>query len=132
MSKSFQRRLCRKFINQTGIEVDLKRFNGQIELDIYGEPVDGNVNLPVTRKIKIVVHRDKRRVEETVVGGLPDNGGKEVLQFYFSGSEDVKTGDKIVYPPNTETEWVVVFIEPTLIFGQNIMNEAKANRDARY
>lgn len=132
MSKNFQRRLCRKFINQIGIEVDLKRFNNEVALDIYGEPVDGNINLPVARKIKIVIHRDKRKVEETVVGGLPDNNGKEVLQFYFSGSEDVKTGDKIVYPPNTETEWTVVFIEPTMLFGKNIMNEAKANRDARF
>lgn len=132
MSKRIRRQLCKRFINKVGINVILKRFSGQAPLDIYGEPDDGNVTLASSRIIKIVVNTDKRQVEETVAGGQPENGGKEQLYFYCSGSEDIRTGDKIVYPPNTETEWLVYYIEPSVLFGENIMNEVKCKRDARF
>lgn len=132
MTKRIQRRLCNRFINKLGVEVDLKRFNNHVELDIYGEPISGDILLPVTRKIKIVINSDKRKVEETLIGGLPENSGKEQLYFYCSGTEDIRTGDKIVYPPNTQTEWIVCFIEPSILFGETIMSEVKCDRDARY
>lgn len=132
MSKRIRRRLCKRFIDKVGIDVILKRFAGESPLDIYGEPDDGNITLASSRIIKIVVNTDKRQVEETVAGGQPENGGKEQLYFFCSGGEDIRTGDKIVYPPNTETEWLVYYIEPSILFGENIMNEVKCKRDARF
>lgn len=132
MSSRVRRRLCKRFINKIGISVILKRFSGEKALDIYGEPDDGDITLASSRIIKIVVNTDKRQVEETVAGGHPDNDGKEQLYFYCSGSEDIKTGDKIVYPPDTQIEWLVYYIEPSVLFGENIMNEVKCKRDARF
>jgi hypothetical protein len=132
MSKRIRRRLCKKFIDNLGVEVILKRFNHQVTLDIYGEPDDGNVTLASSRIIKIVVNTEKRQVEETVAGGQPENDGREQLYFYCSGSEEIRTGDKIVYPPNTSNEWLVYYIEPSFLFGENIMNEVKCKRDARF
>jgi hypothetical protein len=132
MSRRIQRLICKRFINNIGIDVILKRFDNQEALDIYGEPLDGDVTLASSRIIKIVVNTDKRQVEETVAGGQPENDGKEQLYFFCSGNEDVKTGDKIVYPPNTETEWLVYYIEPSVLSGTTIMNEVKCKRDARF
>lgn len=132
MSKRIRRRLCKRFIDKVGIDVILKRFDGNTALDIYGEPENGNVTLASSRIIKIVINTEKRQVEETAAGGQPNNDGKEQLYFYCSGTEDIKTGDKIVYPPNTPTEWLVYYIEPSILFGENIMNEVKCKRDARF
>lgn len=132
MSKRIQRLICKRFINNIGIDVILKRFNNQEALDIYGEPLDGDITLASSRIIKIVVNTDKRKVEETVAGGQPDNEKGEQLYFFCAGTEDIATGDKIVYPPNTETEWLVYYIEPSVLSGATIMNEVKCKRDARF
>jgi hypothetical protein len=132
MSKRIQRLICKNFINRIGVDVILKRFNHETQLDFFGEPIEGDILLPSGRIIKIVVNTDKRQVDETSIGGVPDNKGKEMLYFFCAGTEDVKTGDKIIYPPNTETEWIVYFIEPSYLNGQTIMNEVKCKRDARY
>lgn len=132
MSRRIQRLICKNFINKSGVDVILKRFDHSVELDIYGEPISGSIILPSGRVIKIVVNNDKRQVEETLAGGAPNNDGKEMLYFFCSGSEDVKTGDKILYPPGTQTEWIIYFIEPSYLNGKVIMNEVKCKRDARY
>lgn len=132
MSKRIQRLICKNFINKIGIDVILKRFNHLVQLDIYGEPVEGGVEIPSGRIIRIVVNTDKRKVEETLIGGIPNNDGKEIIHFFCSGKEDIKTGDKIIYPPNTENEWIVCYIEPSYLNGQSIMIEVKCERDARY
>lgn len=132
MSKRVQRLICKNFINKSGVTVLLKRPPDNIQLDKYGEPVDGNVFITNSREITIVVIRDKREVEETLIGGLPNNSAKEILSFYCSGTEDIKTGDKIVYPPNTPNEWIVYYLEPTTLNGLPVITEARCHRDARY
>jgi hypothetical protein len=132
MSRRVQRLICKNLINKSGITVLLKRPAGNIQLDKYGEPIDGDVFIENSREITIVVIRDKREVEETLIGGLPNNSAKEILSFYCSGSEDVKTGDKILYPPQTPNEWIVYYLEPTVLNGTNIVTEARCYRDPRY
>lgn len=131
MNSRIQRRLCNRFINRLGITTTIKRVSQNIQFDKYGEPVEGSS--PFTeREIRIVINSDKREVDETLVGGLPKNSSKEVLHFYTSATEDVSTGDKVIFPPQTPNEWIVYFIQPTMMFGNNIMIEVKCHRDPRY
>lgn len=132
MSKRIQRLICKNFINKNGVDVILKRFDHSVELDIYGEPISGNIIIPSGRVIRIVINTDKRKVEETLIGGVPNNDGKEAIHFFCSGAEDIKTGDKIIYPPQTPNEWIVCYVEPSYLNGQPIMIEVKCERDARY
>lgn len=132
MSKRIQRLICKNLINKTGVTVLIKRPPENIQLDKYGEPVDGDVFIENSRPIKIVVITDRREIDETLIGGLPKTDNKEMLHFYCSGNEDIKTGDKIVYPPQTPNEWVIYYIEPSTLSGVNIVLEAKCHRDVRY
>lgn len=132
MSRRVQRLICKNLINKSGVTVLLKRAPGNIQLDKYGEPVDGNVFIQNSREIKIAIIKDKREVDETIIGGLPKTDNKEMIHFYCSGNEDIKTGDKIVYPPQTPNEWIVFYIEPASLNGINIILEVKCHRDVRY
>lgn len=132
MSKRIQRLICKNLINKNGVTVLLKRSSTEIQLDKYGEPVSGDIIITNFREIKIVVIRDKREVEETLIGGLPNNSAKEILSFYCSGTEDIKTGDKVIYPPQTPNEWIIYFLEPTTLNGATLITEARCYRDARY
>jgi hypothetical protein len=131
MNSRIRRRICNRFINRVGVITIIKRVSQSIQLDKYGEPVD-ELNVFTERQIKIVINTDKREVKETEIGGLPNNTSKEILSFYTSATEDISTGDKIVYPPNTPNEWIIYFVQPTALFGDNIMIEAKCHRDSRY
>jgi hypothetical protein len=132
MSRRIQRLICKNFINKSGVVVLLKRPPEDVQLDKYGEPIDGNVFITNSRELTIVVIKDKREVDETIIGGLPKRDNKEMLHFYCSGTEDIKTGDKIVYPPNTPNEWIIFYVEPTFYNGMTVMLEAKCHRDMRY
>lgn len=97
---------------------------------MYGEPIGGEWVLP-SGAITIVVIKDKRYLENTVIGGLPDDGTKEVLAFYVASDVRIQNSDKIVYPPGTQSEWKVYWVEPTYFGGKHIITTVKARRDAR-
>ena len=127
------RKLKRNFINRLGIDVIKKRFNeDDVPMDAFGEPTGDPAAFFAEETIKIVIDTDKRSVEETVIGGIPDDGSKEIFQFYCAGDVDVKTGDKIVYPVDTPNEWIVFFVSPNIHYGINVLNEVKCHRDRRY
>jgi hypothetical protein len=121
-------------IGEHGQETIIKRYQGNEgaiqPLDMYGEPIGGEWVLP-TGVITIVIIRDKRYLENTVVGGLPEDTNKEVLAFYVAADVRIQNSDKIVYPPNTESEWKVYWVEPTYFGGKHIITTVKARRDIR-
>lgn len=125
-----RRRLTRRIINEFSLEVTRYRYDGTPVLNKYGETIDGSLTLD-SDTVKIVVVKDKREVEETLIGGLPEDNNKEILQFYFKGDEDIKTGDKIVYPVSTPNEWIIFAIEPMVFDGVQVINMGKGHRDAR-
>ncbi len=127
-----QKKIKRNFINRFGIDVIKKRFiDDPGMLDDFGEPISASGNFAEVN-LKIVIDTDRRQVEETLIGGLPEDNNKEILYFYCSGDADVRTGDKIVYPVNTPNEWIVFFVNPNIQDGINIANEVKCHRDRRY
>lgn len=128
---SLKRKLNRKVINKFGFNVIYKRYNGSPALDIYSEPIDGSLTI-ASGTVKIVIDNDKREVEETLVGGLPQDNNKEVLKFYYSADSDLKTGDKIVYPVDTPNEWIIFYVEPVVFDGVVVINKARGHRDRRY
>lgn len=125
-----RRKLTRKVINQFGIDVTRYRYDGTPILDKYREPIDGSMSM-TSGVVRIVITKDKREVEETLIGGLPEDNNKEILQFYFKGAEDIRTGDKIVYPVDTSNEWIIFAIEPMVFDGTQVINLGKGHRDAR-
>lgn len=130
---SLKKRLTRKVINKFGFLVTHKRYNGTTALDKYGEPVDGVLSTAFTEsQLKIVIASDKREVDETVIGGLQKQDNKEILGFYYSGADSVRTGDKIIYPVGSEDEWIVYYVEPIIFDGVDVINKAKCHRDDRY
>jgi len=126
-----QKKLKKKFIRRFGVDVIQKRYTaGSENLNIFGEPDDGTWALTET-SIRIVVDTDKREVDETLIGGLPQYSNKEVLYFYCAGDADIQIGDKIVYPPSTPNEWIVYFFIPNMFDGVDVINEVKCHRDSR-
>lgn len=129
---SLKRKLNRKVINKFGFDVIYKRYNGTSpSLDKYGEPIGGSWTL-ASGTIKIVIDSDKREVEESLVGGLPEDNNKEVLKFYYSADSEMRIGDKIVYPVSTPNEWIVYYLEPIVFDGVIVINKARCHRDRRY
>jgi hypothetical protein len=120
-------------IGEHGQETLIKRYQGNEgsiqPLDMYGEPIGGEWILP-TGLITIVVIKDKRYLENTLIGGLPDDN-KEMLSFYVAADVKIQNSDKIVYPPESESEWKVYWVEPTYFSGKHIITTVKAKRDAR-
>ena len=128
---SLKRKLNKKVIRRFGQDAVLKRYDGTTSLNIYGEP--DNISTSFTEStLKIVIITDKREVEETLIGGIPQDNNKEFLLFYFSGDDGVQTGDKIIYPVDTENEWIVFMIEPIVFNEVNVISKAKCHRDRRY
>lgn len=127
-----KRKINKALICGQGQSVIKKRFQpGSEAMGIFGEPADGTWAF-LEETIKIVIKTDKRHVDETLIGGLPEDDNKEILHFYCSADEDVKIGDKIVYPPDTPNEWIVFSIIPNVVGGVEIVTEVKCHRDRRY
>lgn len=127
--KAIRRKLQKKVIGKLGLNTKLLRISETVEKDAYGEPLDRTTAFEEF-DIRIVVDTDKRDNEKTDIGGLP--GKKEYILFYCAGDYDVRSGDKIIYPANSNTEWEVDKIEPTMINDIPVIIEIKACRDARY
>lgn len=128
--KSLLRKLNKKIIKRFGVETVLLRFDATLELDGYGEPISTSGEVFKEFPVTIVIDQDRRIAEETDIGGMPSN--KEFLYFYCPGNFDIKNGDKIVYPPNTENQWLVYRIELNPYKGTNVITEVRASRDKRY
>lgn len=127
-----KRKLNRMFLCGQGQNVIKKRYTqGSEVMGIFGEPSDGTWTFAETT-IKIVIKTDKRHVDETLVGGLPESDSKELLHFYVSADEDIKIGDKIVYPVDTPNEWIVFSVIPTVVGSVEVTTEVKCHRDRRY
>jgi hypothetical protein len=128
---SLKRKLNKKIIKKYGIDTVLLRFDSaNVELDGYGEPISPSGAVFKQIPVRIVVDQDRRINEETELGGLPSS--KEFMYFYVAGDVDIKTSDKLIYPPNTENEWLVYRLELNPYRGVNVITEVRASRDKRY
>jgi hypothetical protein len=128
--KSVKRKLDKKVIKQFGIDTILIRKNDNVELDMYGEPVDGSSG-QIIIPVRIVIDRDKMDNNSTAIGGMPDPK-KEFLMFFVGGDADIRSGDEVVYPANTNSRWLIDIVEPNLFKDVVIITEVKAFRDPRY
>ena len=127
--KSLRRKLDNKIIKRFGFETTLKRPRADEEFDGYGEPTQTPWVFDEST-IKIVIDQDRRYQDETEIGGLP-NDKKERIWFYVKGNEDVRIGDHVIYPVESDNGWQIEFMEPNVFKGINVINECRAVRDSR-
>lgn len=128
--KSLRRKLSHKIIDRFGLDTILKRPQEGLELDGYGEPII--TPWPFDQfPIRLVIDEDKRREDETDIGGLPD-GKHEFIYFFVKGDCDIRIGDKVLYPSGSINEWMVTRLQPNIFKGINVINEVRAQRDSRH
>lgn len=128
--RSIKRKLDKKVIGALGLDTVYLRSTPASGLDPYGEPIE--TPWPFTPfPIRIVIDTDKRDNQGSEIGGLPDRK-REYVYFYCKGDVDIRMGDKLVYPANTDNQWLVDMIEPTMINNVPVICEVKAYRDPRY
>jgi len=123
--------ICRQIIGNNGVETVLKRRRANETLNIYGEPEtlgsDGKFQFdefPVVVAPKLANYDHIKTPE----GGYPDPN-KEWLRFYTAADTDVQVSDKIVWPPLTDSEWVLDSIMPYFYGGSHVVTEVKCYRD---
>ena len=128
-AKSLRRKLTKKVIKALGLDTVYLRINAVPgdQYDDYGEPIASPWEY-ASGAIRIVIERDKRDMNATDMGGLPDPK-KEWLDFYCAGDIDIRYGDKVVYPANTNSIWVVDKVEPFMMNDVVVITECRAYRD---
>src|SRR5690349_10514440 len=119
---SVKRKLDTKVIKRLGLNTVMLRSAPASGLDAYGEQIDNPLHY-ISTPIRIVIDKDKRNTDPTDIGGLPDKK-KEFLNFYVTGSFDIRPGDKIVYPANSVNQWLVDAVEPNMFNDVCVITEA--------
>src|SRR5574343_588738 len=126
---SLRRKLSRKVIDRLGLDTTLLRAETTVTKDRYGEPVE-TPWVYTEFDIRIVIDQEKMVGEQTQIGGLNDDK-KDILCFYCKGDFDIRIGDKIIYPPASDNEWLIKYIDPQVFKGVVVISECRAYRDDR-
>lgn len=133
------KKIEKRVIKQLGVDVIYKRMflsEDSTTRDPYGEPlnrdsdglVDDDYDDLDERTVRIVVDSIKLEEIQTTIGGI-SNTKKEVLKCFISQSEDVKVGDQIFFPPNSNTVYEIRTIMPNYLQDENVVWEVHAMRD---
>lgn len=125
-----RRKLNKKVIKNLGLDTVFLRHLRSSGVDAYGEPVTSPTPY-VSTPIRIVIDTDKRKVESSEIGGLADDK-RDFIYFYCDGATDLRIGDAIVFPANSDNHWLVGEVIPTMINDIPVIMEAKAFRDNRF
>jgi hypothetical protein len=126
---SMKRKLTRKFINKRGFEVTFFRYQKNAPKDRHGEPIDDNWPRDTYTGL-IVIDTEKLDNYQSMIGGLTEDK-KEILFFLCAGDLDVRVGDKMIYPGDTDNQWLINHIEPQVFEDVVVLQEIKAMRDDR-
>jgi hypothetical protein len=132
-SQRLVKKLEKKVIKQLGQDVVFRRnqeTGDTVGFDAYGEPLvpSGYVNYD-ERTIRIVVDEIKYDDELKSIGSIPDQK-REILKCFISQSEDISIGDVIIYPSDSEVNWMIYKIVPNVFQDQTVVFEVEAYRDA--
>lgn len=101
---------------------DAIRYRATGYVDEFGDLLDSN-SLPITSNLsgytsgsfKIVIHEIDIGMEQSLIGGIPNQ--KFPLVAYCKGDYDLRLGDKIDWPVNSNQRFIVTDIRPKQIDG---------------